>query len=155
MQTEKLAWKGLVEILGIAGVIGSLIFVALEIRQNTNAVRSATVQAIAELSYDSTMRLVDNAELREARRTARSSDLSEDQRDQLDYFYSALMRIQQIRLVQAKLGILDLDDAMQIGGRASSYRQAYFADYWARRKENYPQDFQDYIENYVLPLSPE
>ena len=52
MDTTKLTWKGLIEILGILGVIGSLIFVALEIRQNTNALRSATIQAIGELLSD-------------------------------------------------------------------------------------------------------
>ncbi len=155
METRKSTWKGSVELLGILGVIGSLIFVALEIRQNTNAVRSATIQAIAELSYDSIIRLVDNAELREARRAARSNNLSEDQGHQLDYFYSALMRIHQIRLIQANLGILDINDAMQMGGRSSIYRERYFADYWARWKEEYPPDFQEYIEQHVLPLSRE
>jgi len=155
MDTTKLTWKGLIEILGILGVIGSLIFVALEIRQNTNALRSATIQAIGELSYDSTMRLVDNAELREAWRIAPLNSLSDDQRAQLDGFYSALMRIHQIRLVQANLGILDVNDAMQIGGRSAAYRTAYFADYWARRKSEFPQDFQDYVDQYVLPLAPD
>jgi hypothetical protein len=154
MQTSKLSLKGLVEISGMLGIIGSLIFVALEIRQNTNALRSATIQAIAELSYDSTMRLVDNSELREARRASRSDSLNDDQRMQLDSFYSALMRIHQIRLVQANLGVLNMNDAMQIGGRAGSYREAYFADYWARRRDNYPPEFQEYIEDFVLPLSP-
>jgi len=56
-------------------------------------------------------------------------------------------------LLQAKLGILDLDDAMQIGGRGYAYRQPYFADFWARRRENYPPEFQQYIEQYVLILT--
>ena len=155
MDTTKPTWKGSIELLGILAVIGSLVFVALEIRQNTNAVRSATFQAIAELSYDSTMFVAESADLREAWRASRSNSLSEDQRDQLDAFYSALMRIHQIRLVQADLGILDINDAMQIGGRGGAYRSAFFADFWARRKDEFPPDFQAYVDQYVLPLTTE
>ena len=147
---EKLGWKGLAELLGIVSVVGSLIFVAMEVRQNTDAVRSATIQAIAELSYDSTMRLVENSDLRAARVAARSGSMTEDQIEQLDTWYTALMRIQQNRLVQSRLGILDLEDAMQIGGRARAYREPYFAEYWERRKNYYPPEFQDYIEQQVL-----
>ena len=118
MKRESFSWQNTVEILGVIGVIGSLIFVALEIRQNTDAVRSSTIQAIAELSYDSTITLVNNAELRAARIAAQSGDMTQDQISQLDSWYGALMRIQQNRLLQAQLGILDIEDAMQIGGRA-------------------------------------
>ena len=79
--------------------------------------------------------------------------MTADQIAQLDAWYSALMRIQQNRLLQANLGVLDLEDAMQIGGRANAYRQSYFADYWARRRSNYPAEFQEYIEDYVLILA--
>ena len=155
MWMEKMGSKGLAKLLGIFGVIGSLIFVAMEIRQNTDAVRSATIQAITELSYDSTMRPVDNADLRAARITARSGSMTKDQIEQLDGWYTALMRIQQNRLVQAKLGVLDLDDAMQIGGRSRAYREPYFAEYWSRRKNFYPPEFQKYIEQQILTLTDE
>jgi len=152
MNRENLGWKNAIDILGVIGVIGSLIFVALEIRQNTNAVRSSTIQAIAELSYDSTITIVNNSELRAARLAADTGNMTQDQISQLDSWYSALMRIQQNRLLQAKLGILDIEDAMQIGGRGYAYRQPYFADYWSRRKDLYPPEFQQYIEEYVLEL---
>ena len=155
MYRENLGWKNAIDFLGVVGVIGSLIFVALEIRQNTNAVRSSTIQAIAELSYDSTITVVNNSELRAARAAAEAGNMCQDQVAQLDSWYTALMRIQQNRLEQAKLGILDIEDAMQIGGRARAYRQPYFADYWSRQKDQFPQEFQQYIEKYVLELSNE
>lgn len=40
------------ETLAAAGVIGSMIFVGLEIRQNTEAVRGSTIQAIADQSLE-------------------------------------------------------------------------------------------------------
>ena len=153
MNKTNVNWQDLIELLGVIGVIGSLVFVALEIRQNTNAVRSSTIQAIAELSFDSTIAVVNNTDLRAARIASESGELTADQIVQLDAWYSGLMRIQQNRLLQANLGVLDLEDAMQIGGRANAYRQPYFADYWNRRGSNYPAEFQEYIENYVLILT--
>ena len=153
LDRSRISWQQIVELLGVIGVIGSLVFVALEIRQNTDAVRSSTIQAIAELSYDSTITLVNNNELRAARLAAESGEMTADQVSQLDSWYSALMRIQQNRLLQAQLGILDIEDAMQIGGRARAYRQPYFENYWSRRKHHYPLEFQEYIEEHVLVLN--
>jgi hypothetical protein len=150
---RRVSWKESVEVLGILGVIGSLVFVALEVRQNTNAVRSATIQAIADMSYDGTMMQVEHADLRAARAAAKDGTLTDDQRSQLDSWYTGLMRIQQNRYVQAELGVLDLEDAMQIGGRAAAYRDEYFADFWRRKKDAFPQAFREYIERDILVLT--
>jgi len=41
-------WSALAEIVGAAGIIGSLVFVGTEIQQNTSAIRTSTVQAISD-----------------------------------------------------------------------------------------------------------
>lgn len=151
-----LNWKGLVEIVGILSVVGSLAFVALEIRQNTNAARSSTLQTVSEMSFDSTLAMVDNADLRDAwiaARSVRLTDLTEDQQLQLQWFVGALLRVQQNRFNQVKLGVIELDDALDMGGRAASYKSPVFAEIWATARDNYPEDFQAYIDEYVLPLS--
>ncbi len=43
-------WRVFAEVTGMAGVIATLVFVAMEIRQNTAAVKSAAIQAIAAQS---------------------------------------------------------------------------------------------------------
>lgn len=63
------------------------------------------------------------------------------------------MRIQQNRLVQAKLGVLELEDTLQIGGRSNAYRQPFVADGWARRGSGYPPEFQRYVEEHILVLA--
>ncbi len=40
-------WKETAEVLGVLGVIASMIFIGIEIRQNTNAVHGATLQAVS------------------------------------------------------------------------------------------------------------
>jgi len=54
-----------VEGIGLAGVILSLVFVGFEIRQNTVAMRSATQQAIFETSIAANMNVMNNERLRE------------------------------------------------------------------------------------------
>ena len=154
MNSGKLGWKGLAEIFGTLGVIGSLIFVALEIRQNTNAVRSATIHAIAEMSYDTSMRMAENPELLAIQRAADNGEpLTIGQRDQLVSFYSGIMRIQQDRFQQYQLGILDEETVFQVGGRGRGYRSLFFAEFWEERKETYPVEFRQFMEREILPLS--
>jgi hypothetical protein len=148
------SWKHYAEILGIAGVIGSLVFVAIEIRQNTNAVRSTTVQAIAALSYEHSMRVTENPDLRAAQRACENGEeLTEDQRDLVRTAYTGLMRLQQNRFLQLTLRVLDEETIFQMGGRGPGYRSPCFATFWAENGENFPSDFQEFIESEVLPLA--
>ena len=39
--------RNIIEIVGIVSVVGSLVFVGIEIKQNTSAVRGATQQAVS------------------------------------------------------------------------------------------------------------
>ena len=39
--------RNIIEIVGIISVVGSLVFVGIEIKQNTSAVRGATQQAVS------------------------------------------------------------------------------------------------------------
>ena len=58
--------KKLSDIIGTLSVVLGLVFVGFQIRQNTDAVRGATVQAIAEMSMENIALLVESPELREA-----------------------------------------------------------------------------------------
>ncbi|MDH4047088.1 MAG: hypothetical protein OEW68_02870 [Gammaproteobacteria bacterium] len=56
--------KNWVELIGVLGVVASLVFVELEVRQNTAAVRGATYQAIADASLQQVIWFADNEKLR-------------------------------------------------------------------------------------------
>ncbi|HJN94648.1 MAG TPA: hypothetical protein QGF41_02910 [Gammaproteobacteria bacterium] len=61
----KTSFRNLIEIAGILGVISSLLFVGIEIRQNTIATRSATQQAVYESSVQNNINIMSNPRLRE------------------------------------------------------------------------------------------
>ena len=50
MDHAKWSWKDAVEMVGVLGVIGSLIFVAFQIRQKTRAIESSTIEARLQLN---------------------------------------------------------------------------------------------------------
>jgi hypothetical protein len=146
-------WKETAEVIGVLGVIATLIFVALEIRQNTDAVRSATVQDISRWSYDATLLLLDYPELVGAREAGCSGSVSEDQRISLFVYYTALIRIQLNRFQQAQLGILDEEVALNLGGRGGAYRNPYFAEVWSGLKDEFSAGFVEFVERELIPLS--
>ena len=147
-------WKETAEIVGALGVIASLIFVALEIRQNTDAVRSATVQDISRWSYDASLVVLEIPELLAAREAACSGNLSQQQRIQLTVYYAALLRIQMNRYQQSQLGILDEDFALNLGGRGGAYANPFFPEAWSLMKNEFDPGFQEFVEREIL-VAPE
>ena len=145
--------KDVIEIFGVLSIVVTLAFVALEIRQNTNAVTSATIQEIARFSYDATVLTIENADLRAARQAVCSGNLDDSQRFQLRLFYAALLRIQMNRFFQMQLGIIDEEMILALGGKGGAYRNPFFAQIWPELKIDFTPDFHEYIEREVLPLS--
>ena len=152
MNEVKWSWKDVVEMVGVLGVIGSLIFVAFQIRQNTRAIESATIEAILSHSYDAVVLTVENADLRAAQVAACNGALTGDQREQLIAYYRALLRLQLNRFFQVQLGILDEETALALGGRATPYRRPIFAELWEETKDDYSADFQDFVQRGILPM---
>jgi hypothetical protein len=145
-------WKEVAEILGVLCVVASLIFVGVEVRQNTNAVHGATLQAVSQQSVDLVMAGLDNSALRSALVAAADGTLSPEQTNLMIWFISAKLRADENRFRQVELGILDAASFLQLSNHAA-YRTSYFADYWASRGDDYASDFQEIVEQEFLPLS--
>lgn len=62
-ERNKLEVKSIVELIGAAAVLIGLIFVGLELRQNTAAVEAATLQNLTDASVDWIVRIVEDPEL--------------------------------------------------------------------------------------------
>ena len=152
MNNAKWSWKDVVEMVGVLGVIASLVFVAFQIRQNTKAIESSTIEAILSRSYDAVVLSVENADLRAAQAAACTGPLTEDQRQQLIAYYRALLRLQLNRFFQVRLGTIDEETALAAGGRATPYRRPIFAVIWEETKDDYSADFQDFVRRGILPM---
>ena len=153
MDTNPQEFRKLIEIVGFLSLIASLIFVALEIRQNTNAVRGATIQGFAEHSMEVSMVLAQNADIRAAWLVMDDKDLDADQELILQAMYIGLMRLLENRLIQAEIGVIDFEDLERFGAKASVYRTSYFRRFWALTKDQYSIQFQEYVEREILSQS--
>jgi hypothetical protein len=58
--------KEILDVVGTIGVLVGLGFVGLQIRQNTNAVRAAALQSIAEMSLEAALAVAQDDDLSEA-----------------------------------------------------------------------------------------
>jgi hypothetical protein len=145
-------WKETAEVLGVLGVIASMVFVGVEIRQNTDAVRGATLHAVSQQSLDLVMAGVDSPELRSAFTAARENRLSPEQKSLMNWFLSAKLRADENRFRQVELGILDASTFQQLSNHAA-YRMPYFAEYWVLRGDDFAADFQELVVREFLPLS--
>ena len=134
-----------------------LIFVGLEIRQNTNAVKGATLQAIAEMSQENSMILAQDDELSEAYRLARTvgiDTLTPHQTEILSAYTSGAVRPMEMRFRSVDLGILDRDEILASGGGAAFYRTYWFRYWWEQRgRASQPSDFGAWLDAEVLPLA--
>ncbi|QXD24409.1 hypothetical protein F7C95_00425 [Opitutia bacterium ISCC 51] len=150
-EAKKPKWKLLGQLLGALGVILSLIFVAWEIRQNTEAVKSATIQAISEQSIAVADMMVQNEDLRIAFLLAwNEAALSSDQDAQVTFFYVSLMRLNMNRYLQFKLGILEKETVLYLGMQQGPYHSNHFKTFWSQDKTSWPEDFVEFMETEVM-----
>ena len=139
------------QLFGALGVIASLAFVALEIRQNTEAVKSATINALSEQGYNAAALFIQDDDLTEAFRVIREGEeVSALQHSKVNVFYATVLRIQKNRFLQIRLGFLDVETALFIGGSSQLYREPHFAEYWDEVKGDEPEDFVEYMEIHVM-----
>jgi len=104
--------KSYVEFIGAAAVLFGLIFVGLELRQNTAAVEAATLQDLTDASVDWITNIASDPDLTRLflTQTAALADLSEVERQQLHLLYRAQWFRFQNAFLQWNRGTLDEDD---------------------------------------------
>ncbi len=141
--------RALIEIFGLISVIGSLLFVGIEISQNTQAVRGATHQAVFDqvseyyLSIASDKRLADLAAMTLTNELPRSK-LDKGDRLSMDLvIITGIRRIENIYM-QHKNNILG-DDAFKMIGM-DSYRSGYAIDAWKDWRSGFDSDFINFFE---------
>ena len=142
-------WKDLIEITSAFAIVVSLIFVGFEVRQNTDAVRSTVAQAVSQQSYDAIVLLIENNDLRTAQSAIDGAPPDENMQ-LLTLYYAALIRLQLNRYMQAKLGVIDAETVIAMGGGAVIYDRESFREFWALRRDKYDPEFVSFMEELVF-----
>jgi len=149
-----------IDLLGAVGIVASLIFVGLEVRQNTLISRSAAVQSITEQVNDWQIEMATNDDW--IRIMVFLDDggtyagLSAEDRMRYRYVVTPTIRIMENRYRQVQFGIIDPSELEVGGGKAniSWYRSTHFVEFWqaGEMKIRWTPDFIDFMETEVMAI---
>jgi hypothetical protein len=132
------------ELLGALGVIGSLFYLASQIRQNTKSSRAATFQAVVSDAQRINALVIEKTEIARLRRVglAEPEQLDPDDRIRFDRLMSTYFRFQDNLWEQRRNGTLDEN---QWEGYREVLRRLVTEpgarSYWAEHRESYSASF--------------
>ena len=134
--------RNTIELIGFVSVIASLIFVGMEIRQNTTAVRGATNQAISDQATELYLAMATNRNL--ASLTVKLYDGAF--RKDLQLFLTVMTGLRRVEniFLQLEDNILDERAFDRIG--LSFYRSNYGREIWDSNKQFFDRKFVPFFE---------
>ena len=138
-----------IEIFGLISVIGSLLFVGVEISQNTQAVRGATHQAVSDQASELYLEIASDERLSRLAYEMLVMNIKRDElstTDQMSLDFIQLMGFRRVEniFLQYKNGILSEDAINRIG--MDSYRKAFSRGSWEMFKTGFAPDFVMFFE---------
>jgi hypothetical protein len=92
------------EMSGSAAVLATLIYLALQTRQNTASIQASTRQAILEADLQFLFHITDDPELASLRF---KSELTDDEKIRLSAYWLAFVRMREVLWLQYQNGVLD------------------------------------------------
>lgn len=136
------------EIVGAIGVILSLIYLALQIRQNTKVARAETTKDLYLASREAILEIAANDELAKIWTEIRNFENIDAARRYA--FYQSFFRLYELQFNLSGQNLLD-------EGIAQSYMliirmfagTEYFTDYWAVARHEFNDEFTAYVDDQV------
>ncbi|NIV18322.1 MAG: hypothetical protein GWN47_07875 [Woeseiaceae bacterium] len=143
-----------IDLIGATGVIASLIFVGLEVRQNTTAVRGATYQSIADASLQQVQWWADNEKLLQYEVRIDEGALPDDFTLEENLviranFVMTIRRIENI-YVQVREGLVEEEAVLRFRPSNEYFESPYFREFWANWRLETEPAFRDYFEREFL-----
>ncbi len=147
------------DFVGGLGVVITLIYLAVQIRQNTRQMElnTSAVKAAAYQAHLETTRLT-NLELVRDRHLVEWSSITQGTLEQLDstdrmrfdIFWMGVFRTRQHLFVQAQEGLIRKDlVATHDAGLRGAFRSPGVRDLWSRRKDQFIPDFVRHVDDVV------
>jgi hypothetical protein len=152
--------RHIVEIVGLAGLIGSLLFVGLEVRQNAAATRAATAQEVSSSFRDLNLMMAGDADFIRILTTYRQNpeDATVVEQQRLRSFFRALFHIWSNVYYQNLNGTVDAQIYDGMVSEVSTYASAGLrAPFWAWESERfiYPEQFRAFMDSLSGTLASE
>ena len=142
-----MSWSAVRETLGFVSVVAGLLFVGVEIHQNTAIARAATRQALSTSYSDYVLAAATNGELgdqidRWVWGEDGHSEACPDDLHQACRWIRAQVRVQENAFLQFQEGLIDESVFYSYGWQDNiSFESPYFANWWKVIRSTYNPDF--------------
>jgi hypothetical protein len=147
---KKLTTKNLIEGVGMLGIMGSLIFVGMEVSQNSSIARTASYQSYIDGFTELSLAQINDTELNSlmvrASNEASTSDFTPEERRKIRLFYIALLRQWEGLFRSVNEGILP-EELLTIVGAGHLLGYRVFEEMWPDIKLLFTDDFSEFVES--------
>jgi hypothetical protein len=136
------------EIIGAAGVIASLIYLAIQIRQSTKVSRAETTKDLYLASRTAILDIAKNDELTKLWKDIRNFESEDVARKYA--FYQSFFRLYELQYNLAGQGLLDKDIAQSYTLIIRMFAGTeFFPRYWAIARGEFNETFANYVDKQI------
>ena len=136
------------EIVGAIGVIASLIYLAVQIRQSTKVSRAEMTKDLYLASRTAIMDIASSESL--ARISAEIREFESVDLMRRNMFYQSFFRLYELQYNLKTQGLLDDDIARSYALIIQMWaRTIYFEEYWARHRGEFNEAFASYVDQQI------
>ena len=136
------------EIIGAIGVIASLIYLAVQIRQSTKVSRAEMTKDLYLASRTAIMDIASSESL--ARISAEIREFENVDLMRRNMFYQSFFRLYELQYNLKTQGLLDDDIARSYALIIQMWAKTiYFEEYWARHRGEFNEAFAGYVDEQI------
>lgn len=150
MHMKSLTTHNLVEAIGMLGIMGSLIFVGIEVSQNSSIARTASYQSYINGFTVLNLAQINNDKLNllmvRASEGTSTGDFAPEERRKIGLFYIALLRQWEGLFRSVNEGILS-EEMLTIVGEGHLLDYRVFKEMWPDIRLLFTEDFREFIDS--------
>ncbi len=136
------------EIVGAIGVIASLLYLAVQIRQSTKVARAETTKDLYLASRDAILQIASNDALAKIWTNIRNFESEEIARQYA--FYQSFFRLYELQYHLAEQDLLDSDIAESYTLIIRMFaRTDFFSTYWSKARGEFNVKFANYVDQQI------
>ena len=143
-------WKDSLELVGIAAIVVSLVFVGYELRQSTAIARSDAYSSFSsrfmELASSAALDKRMSDLISQVNQGALPGDFEPDERVSIRMYQHAAVRVWEGLFRSVQAGVLP-EEALESAAKGILINNNFFRSTWASTKQLYTNDFVAYFES--------